>query len=275
MVLDGKIIDISKPVVMGILNLTPDSFFDGGKLCSKDDIRLKIVSMADEGASIIDVGGYSSGAGADDICDEEEIDRIMPAIEIIRNVLPEMPVSVDTFRSSVVKAVVSHFGGIIVNDISGGEIDEKMIETVAMLKLPYICMHMRGTPQTMQQFTRYEDIVNEIIEKFSFKIRRFRTAGIHDIICDPGFGFSKTIEQNFELLNKLEYFKLLDVPILAGLSRKSMIWKTLDITPQEALNGTTALNMIALEKGATILRVHDIAPAIETIRLFHKLHNLR
>lgn len=271
MLLNGSLIDLSKPIVMGILNITPDSFFDGGKYNSQELISKRALQIKTEGASIIDIGAYSSRPGAQDVSLNDEIERLLPALETVRSVLPDFSISVDTFRSKVVEAVVRNFGGIIVNDISGGELDKEMPHLVGHYKLPYICMHMRGTPQTMQNDTHYENVINEIIDYFSFKIRTFHQAGINDVVIDPGFGFSKTIEQNFELLSKLEYLRFLDAPVLAGLSRKSMIWKTLGIEPSQALNGTTALNMVALQKGAKILRVHDVCEAIQTIRLFNEL----
>ena len=271
MLINGSLIDLSKPVVMGILNVTPDSFFDGGQYSTTEQITQRALQIKNEGAAIIDIGAYSSRPGASDISVKEEIERLLPALEVVRKVLPDFPISIDTFRSKVVEAVFNHFGGIIVNDISGGELDKEMPHVVGHHKLPYICMHMRGTPQTMQNDTHYENVINEIIDYFSFKIRAFHKAGINDVIIDPGFGFSKTIAQNFELLSKLEYFRLLDVPVLAGLSRKSMIWKTLGIEPSQALNGTTALNMLALQKGAKILRVHDVCEAMQTIRLWNEL----
>jgi len=271
MLLNGSLIDLSKPVVMGILNVTPDSFFDGGQYSTSEQITQRALQIKNEGAAIIDIGAYSSRPGARDISAKEEIERLIPALETVRNVLPDFPISIDTFRSKVVEAVFKHLGGIIVNDISGGELDKEMIHVVGHHKLPYICMHMRGTPQTMQNDTHYENLINEIIDYFSFKIRTFHQAGINDVIIDPGFGFSKTIAQNFELLHKLEYLRFLDTPVLVGLSRKSMIWKTLGIEPSEALNGTTALNMVALQKAAKILRVHDVCEAVQTIRLFNEL----
>jgi len=272
MILNASVIDLSKPIVMGILNVTPDSFHDGGKYISKETILERALQIKNEGATIIDIGAYSSRPGAIDISVEEELERLLPAIEIIKKNIPNYPISVDTFRSKVVKTLVSNFGDLIVNDISAGELDNEMPNIVGELQLPYICMHMRGTPQTMQNFTEYQDLVSDVLQYFAVKVKAFRKAGIKDIICDPGFGFSKTIDQNFELLCKLDTLKLLEVPILAGLSRKSMIWKTLEIKPSEALNGTTALNMVALQKGAKILRVHDVKEAVETIALFEKLN---
>jgi dihydropteroate synthase len=271
MLLNGSVIDLSKPLVMGILNVTPDSFHDGGRYVSNETIAERALQICNEGAAIIDIGAYSSRPGAIDISVDEELERLLPAIEIIKKNLPNFPISVDTFRSKVVKSVVQNFGSVIVNDISAGELDTEMPNVVGDLQLPYICMHMRGTPQTMQQNTEYQDLVSDILQYFAVKIKAFRKAGINDIICDPGFGFSKTVDQNFELLAKLDTLQLLEVPVLAGLSRKSMIWKTLEIQPSQALNGTTALNMVALQKGASILRVHDVKEAVETVSLYSKL----
>ena len=270
MLLNGSLIDMSKPLVMGILNVTPDSFHDGGHYQTIDSIVSRAKQMVLEGASIIDVGAYSTRPGADEVSVDEELKRLLPALEAIKKVIPFFPISIDSFRSQVLQSVLSHFGPVIVNDISGGELDNAILHVVADNHLPYICMHMRGTPQTMQDNCEYKHLINDIIDYFSFKIRAFRQAGITDIICDPGFGFSKSIDQNFELLSKLEYLKLLDVPIMVGVSRKSMIWKTLQIEPSQALNGTTALHMIALQKGATILRVHDVKEAVEAITLYQK-----
>jgi dihydropteroate synthase len=271
MLLNGSLIDMSKPMVMGILNVTPDSFHDGGNYQMLDSIASRAKQMVFEGASIIDVGAYSTRPGAEIVTVDEELQRLLPALEVLKTVLPNFPISIDSFRSKVLQSVLSHFGPVIVNDISGGELDPDLLHLVADNRLPYICMHMRGTPQTMQEHCEYKHLINDIIDYFSFKIRAFRQVGITDIICDPGFGFSKTIDQNFELLAKLEYLKLLDVPIMVGVSRKSMIWKTLQIEPSQALNGTTALHIIALQKGATILRVHDVKEAVEAITLFEKV----
>jgi len=274
MLLNDSVLDLSKPIVMGILNVTPDSFHDGGKYISNKAIAERALQIKNEGAAIIDIGAYSSRPGAIDISVDEELKRLLPAIDIIKKNIPYFSISVDTFRSKVVKTLVQNYGDIIVNDISAGELDTEMPNVVGDLQLPYICMHMRGTPQTMQQNTEYQDLVSEVLEYFAVKIKAFRKAGIQDIICDPGFGFSKTVDQNFELLTKLDTLQLLEVPILAGLSRKSMIWKTLEIQPSQALNGTTALNMVALQKGANMLRVHDVKEAVETIVLFEKLNSI-
>ncbi|MEX0995916.1 MAG: dihydropteroate synthase [Flavobacteriaceae bacterium] len=266
----GTLIDLSTPKVMGILNVTPDSFYDGGKL--KDDKALlgQAEKMLSEGATFLDVGGYSSRPGATDIPESEELQRVLPAIELILKNFPEALISVDSFRSEVALQSVE-VGAALVNDISAGLLDEQMIPTVAKLQVPYVMMHMRGTPQTMKNLTDYEDVTLEVLRYFSERIATARQAGINDVIADPGFGFAKTIDQNFELLKRLELFKNLGVPVLAGLSRKSMIYKTLNTSPQEALNGTTALNSIALLKGASILRVHDVKEAVECVELVSRL----
>ncbi len=265
--------DLSTPRVMGILNITPDSFYDGGKFSASDSILDHVKKMLDDGADFIDVGGYSSRPGATDIPSEEELARVVPTIKLIKEKFPQAILSIDTFRSEVARKSIEA-GASIINDISGGELDPTMFETVAALKVPYILMHKRGTPQTMSKLTQYDDLIKDITSYFQKKIQQLRTLGITDIIIDPGFGFAKTMEQNFELLRHLDYFKIIGVPILAGLSRKSMIWKTLEIDSKEALNGTTALNSIALSNGASILRVHDVNEAIECIRLVKKLYPL-
>lgn len=266
----GTLIDLSAPKVMGILNITPDSFYDGGKL--KDDSSLlgQAETMLKEGAIFLDVGGYSSRPGASDVPVSEEMHRVLPAVELILKEFPEALISVDTFRSEVAQKSVEA-GVALVNDISAGLLDEAMIPTVAKLQVPYVMMHMRGTPQTMKTLTDYKNVLTEVLSYFSERIATARALGINDLIADPGFGFAKTIDQNFELLSQLELFKNLNIPLLAGLSRKSMIYKTLNTTPKEALNGTTALNTIALMKGANILRVHDVKEAVECVELVNKL----
>ncbi len=266
----GKLIDLSTPKVMGILNCTPNSFYDGGKFKSDSEFLSQTEKMLHEGASFIDVGAYSSKPNAEFVSEEEEISRIVPVINSILKKFPETIISVDTFRSQVAKNCIEN-GVAIINDISAGNLDENMMETVAQLRVPYIMMHMRGNPQTMQSLTNYENIVKEMLLYFSEKIAKARSLGINDLIVDPGFGFAKTLDQNFEVLQKLELFQMLDLPILAGVSRKSMIYKTLDTTSEKALNGTTVLNTIALTKGAKILRVHDVKEAVESVTLFEKL----
>lgn len=266
----GKLIDLSTPKIMGILNVTPDSFYDGGVYKEESKIVNRVKIMLEEGATFIDVGAYSSKPNADEVSVDEELNRILPIIDVLLKHFPDIVISVDTFRAEVAKQCIDK-GAALVNDISAGLLDEKMLETVASLNVPYIMMHMRGTPKTMQQQTNYNDILKDILFYFSERITKARALGIKDIILDPGFGFAKTTEQNFELLNILEGFKITNLPFLAGLSRKSMIYKTLQTSPTEALNGTTALNMIALQKGAAILRVHDVKEAMECVTLFNKL----
>ena len=266
----GKLIDLSESKVMGILNITPDSFFDGGKFIEETQILRQIEKMLNEGATFIDIGGCSSRPGAKDISEEEEKSRVLPAIEAALKNFPHCIISVDTFRSSIAKLAVEAGAGLI-NDISGGSLDKKMPEVVASLHVPYILMHMQGTPRTMATMTNYENLLKEMIDYFSQRIHTFQSLGVKDIIIDPGFGFAKTIEQNFEVLRKLDYLKILEKPMLVGLSRKSTIWKTLSIKPEEALNGTTALNTVALLKGASILRVHDVKEAMEVVKLLKGL----
>lgn len=269
--MQGRLLDLSQPVVMGILNVTPDSFYDGNLYGRKDQIQEQAGKMLQEGAAIIDIGGYSSRSGALHIAEEEEISRVMPAIEAVLERYPDAILSVDTFRSGVARAAVQA-GVSMVNDISAGTLDERMAETVASLKVPYLAMHMRGTPQSMQQESHYDDLIGEIIAYFHERLARFQSLGIRDIAIDPGFGFAKTIHQNYELLKNLQELQLLGRPVVAGLSRKSMIWKTLGVTAAQALNGTTALHMVALGKGANILRVHDVLQACDCIRLWQHLH---
>ncbi|WP_438965645.1 dihydropteroate synthase [Flavobacterium sp.] len=255
---------------MGILNLTPNSFYDGGKY--KDELQIvnQVEKMLHDGAAFIDVGAYSSKPNAEFVSEEEELNRLLPIIDLLLMKFPSILLSVDTFRSQVAKKAVEN-GVAIVNDISAGMLDEKMIEMVAKLQVPYIMMHMKGNPQTMQSLANYEDVVKEMIFYFSERIQVARSFGMNDIIIDPGFGFAKTLEQNYEVLQKLELFSMLELPLLAGVSRKSMIYKTLENSPEEALNGTTVLNTIALQKGAKILRVHDVKEAVECVTLLNKL----
>lgn len=266
----GNLIDLSSPKVMGILNITPDSFYDGGKNDSDQVIIDKVQKMLSDGATFIDIGAYSSKPNAAFVSEEEELRRIIPIIEMLVKIFPEILISVDTFRSEVAKASIEAGAGII-NDIAAGNLDDKMMETVAKYNVPYIMMHMKGDPKTMQSLTNYEDIIKEILFYFSEKVNEARSLGINDIIIDPGFGFAKTLEQNFEVMNKLELFQILDLPLLSGISRKSMIYKTLGTTPQESLNGTTFLNTVSLMKGAKILRVHDVKEAVECVALFEAI----
>ena len=262
----GKLIDLSKARVMGILNLTPDSFYAGSRISSTDQALQTTEQMLADGATFIDIGSYSSRPGAQDISAGEEAQRLIPVVKALSKEFPSAIISVDTFRAEIAKAAINE-GAHIINDISGGELDPQMFKTVADLNVPYILMHMKGSPQTMKDLTHYEDILKEVLNYLSVRIQRLNDSGLKDVIIDPGFGFAKTIEQNFELLNQLELFKITGLPVLAGLSRKSMIWKTLDIKSEHALNGTTVLNTIALTKGANILRVHDVREAVEAVRL--------
>ena len=263
----GQLVDISQPKVMGVLNVTLDSFYDGGSYKDESDILNQVATMLTEGATFIDVGGYSSRPGADFVSEEEELKRVVPVIELILKEFPKTYISIDTFRSKVAKQTIET-GAALINDISAGKLDEKMIETIGKFGVPYIMMHMRGNPKNMQSQTDYKDLVKDIVSYFGERIAQAHKAKINDIIIDPGFGFAKTLKQNFELLNKMELLKITDKPILSGISRKSMIYKTLNTSASEALNGTTALNMMALENGASILRVHDVKEAMECIQLY-------
>lgn len=267
----GQLIDLSIPKVMGILNITPNSFFDGGKYKNEDEIILQVDKMLSDGATFIDIGAYSSKPSAEFVSEQEEIDRIIPAIELILKHFPKILLSIDTFRAEVAKISIEN-GAAIINDIAAGELDGKMFDIIAQYNVPYIMMHMRGNPQTMQSLTHYDDIIKEMLLYFSEKVKKARSLGINDLILDPGFGFAKTIDQNYEVLQKMELFNFLELPVLAGVSRKSMIYKTLNNTPQEALNGTTVLNTIALTKGAKILRVHDVKEAMECVALCNKIN---
>lgn len=269
---NGKLIDLSSPKVMGILNFTPDSFFDGGRYKSDKEILLQTEKMLSEGADFIDVGTYSSRPNAVFVSEDEEVNRMKSVMEILSKEFADAIYSIDTFRSEVAKAALDN-GAAIINDISAGSLDDKMMDIVAKYQVPYIMMHMRGTPQTKQTLTHYDNLVKEILFYFSEKIAQARSKGINDLIIDVGFSFAKTIEQNFELMSKLELFQELGLPNLVGISRKTMIHKTLNIEPQNALNGTTVLNTIALQKGANILRVHDVLEAKQTIKIVEKLRN--
>jgi dihydropteroate synthase len=257
---------------MGILNVTPNSFFDGGRYNNDSEILSQVEKMLLNGATFIDIGAYSSKPSAEFVSEEEELQRIVPFVNLIMEHFPDTLISIDTFRSEVAKACIEN-GAAIINDISAGNLDAKMLETIAKYNVPYIMMHMRGTPQTMQTMTNYDNIIKEILFYFSERIAQARTLGINDLIVDPGFGFAKTLEQNYEVLQKMELFQMLELPLLAGVSRKSMIYKTLHSSPEEALNGSTVLNTIALTKGAKILRVHDVREAMECVTLFNKINN--
>jgi dihydropteroate synthase len=268
----GQLIDLSSPKVMGILNVTPNSFFDGGKYKNEKEILSQVEKMVIEGATFIDIGAYSSKPNAEFVSEEEEISRIVPVINLILKHFPETILSIDTFRSEVAKASLEN-GAAIINDISAGHLDDKMLEVIGKYNVPYIMMHMRGTPQTMQTLTVYDDIVKEMMFYFSERIAKARSFGINDLIIDPGFGFAKKLDQNYEVFQKMELFSMLDLPLLVGISRKSMIYKTLNTSIEEALNGTTILNTLALTKGAKILRVHDVKEAMECVTLFNKINS--
>lgn len=266
----GNLLDLSTPKVMGILNITPDSFFDGGKYKTDADFLKQTEKMLTEGAAIIDVGAYSSRPNAVFVSEAEEIERLTPIVALLVKQFPDIILSIDTFRAEVAKAAIEN-GAAIINDIAAGLLDDNMLNVIAETKVPYIMMHMRGTPQTKATLTHYDDIVKEMIFYFSERIAAARNLGINDIIIDPGFGFAKTLEQNYEVLQKLELFQMLEVPLLSAVSRKSMIYKLLETSPQEALNGTTFLNTVSLMKGAKILRVHDVKEAVECVTLFEAL----
>lgn len=268
----GELREYRRPVVAGIINVTPDSFYRGSRTESADDIRLRAETLLTAGAEWLDIGGYSTRPGADTVEEEEEYRRLAGALEILRRDFPDVVLSVDTFRSAVARRCVEDWNVEIINDIGGGTLDNEMWATVASLKCAYILMHTRGTPSDMQNHTDYDNVTADVISELAFLLQGARAAGIADVIIDPGFGFAKTTEQNFRLLADLREFRLLGCPILAGLSRKSMIWRTLDCTPDESLNGTTALNMVALMNGASILRVHDAREAAECVKLFAALN---
>jgi len=268
----GKLITFEVPKVMGILNVTPNSFFDGGLHNSLEKIEQQTERMLLEGADIIDIGAYSTQPNAPFVSEEEELQRIMPVVKHLVDKFPDIILSVDTFRSEVAKQTLD-LGAAMINDVSAGNLDDKMMQVVGNFKAPYIMMHMKGTPQNMQQFTDYEDVMHEMIYYFSDKMAQAQQHGIVDVIVDPGFGFSKTLDQNYEVLNKLDLLQHLNVPILSALSRKSMIYKFFETTPQEALNGTTVLNTVSLIKGANLLRVHDVKEAVECVKLYTKTYN--
>lgn len=264
----GQLIDLTLPKVMGILNVTPDSFFDGGSYTNENAILTQVEKMINDGATFIDIGAYSSKPNAEFVTEEVELQRIIPVVKLILEHFPDVLISIDTFRSTVAAACLEH-GAALINDISAGVQDPRMFEVVAKHHVPYIMMHMRGNSQTMQEQTHYKDVVKEIVYYFSERVAVARTFGINDIIVDPGFGFAKSTVQNYEVMQKLEVFNMLDLPVLVGVSRKSMIYKTLNTSSKEALNGTTFLNTIALTKGASILRVHDVKEAVECVKLFN------
>lgn len=267
----GKLMDLSEPQVMGILNITPDSFYSESRKNTEEEIAGRVNAILAEGGSIIDVGAYSSRPGADNISAEEEKDRLRGALQILRRTAPEAVVSVDTFRADVARMCVEEYGVQIINDISGGQLDPQMFETVAALGVPYVLMHMKGNPQTMQQEPHYEDLLTEMLQYFGSKVQQLHELGVKDIILDPGFGFAKTMDHNYELMNRLQDLSVLELPLLVGVSRKSMIYKLLDGTPEGALNGTSVLNTLALLKGASILRVHDVKAAVEVVQIVKKM----
>jgi dihydropteroate synthase len=265
----GKIVSLASPLVMGILNITPDSFYDGGRYTAAGAVLARAETMLQEGADILDIGGYSSRPGATDISVDEERRRVLPAIKAVKEAFPDCVISIDTFRAAIAAEAVNE-GADIINDIAGGELDADMFATAGRLQVPYILMHMRGTPQTMTQLTQYDDILLELVSYFEKKTAALYAQGVKDIVLDPGFGFAKTIDHNYELLRRLEELKVLGLPVLAGLSRKSMTFKTLEVPASEALAGTIVLNTIALLHGANLLRVHDVKEAAQTIKLFKR-----
>ncbi len=269
----GNLFSLDRPVVMGILNITPDSFYAGSRKQTEAEIIARIETILEEGGDMIDIGGYSSRPDAAEVSEQEEKERLKMALKLLQRDYPDVIVSVDTFRASVARFAVEEYGAAIINDISGGQLDENMFSTVASLKVPYILMHMRGTPQTMQQYTDYEHLTADILKYFAEKLETLYQMGVNDVIVDPGFGFSKTLEQNYELMNHLSDFRIFGLPLLVGISRKSMIYKLLDGTPMESLNGTTVLNTYALLNGAHILRVHDVRAAVEAVKIVSQINN--
>lgn len=270
----GELMDLSQPRVMGILNVTPDSFYADSRQQTDQDIARRVHQIVDEGGTFIDMGAYSSRPDAEDVSQEEEMRRLRKGLEIVGRECPEALVSVDTFRADVARMCVEEYGAALINDISAGDLDPNMFSTITRLKVPYILMHMQGTPQNMQHNPHYDNPVKEIIRYFAEKIEKLRAEGMKDLIIDPGFGFGKTLQHNYAILNKLEELQIFQLPVLVGISRKSMIYKLLDETPEEALNGTTAAHAIALMKGAKILRVHDVKAAVETVHIFNALKDL-
>ena len=270
---NGSLLDLSQPRVMGILNVTPDSFYAGSRTQTEAEIVRRVKQIVSEGAAIIDIGAYSSRSNADNVSAREEMERLRMGLKILFEIQPDAVVSVDTFRADVARMCVEEYGVAIINDIAAGEMDANMFHTVAALNVPYIMMHMQGTPQSMQQHPHYDNLLKEVFLYFARKVQQLRDLGVKDIILDPGFGFGKTMEHNYELLSHLEEFRFFELPLLVGVSRKSMIYRLLDITPQEALNGTTVLDTICLLKGADILRVHDVKEAVETVRIVQAMRN--
>ncbi|MCD4833950.1 MAG: dihydropteroate synthase [Bacteroidales bacterium] len=271
----GELFDLSQPKIMGILNIAPDSFYDGGKYASKEIFLERVNVMINDGCDILDIGAYSSRPGAENITSDEELQRLLPVLEIVRTEFPDIIISVDTFRSEIAKKVVADFNVNIINDISAGNMDDKMFETIAGLNVPYILMHMQGNPQNMQDNPQYNNVIQELLNYFSEKVEKLKLLGINDLIIDPGFGFGKTVDHNYQILKYLDDLKIFELPILVGLSRKSMINKILDISSEEALNGTAVLNTLALINGANILRVHDVKEAKESIKLTNTFLNAK
>ena len=267
----GKLMNLGEPQVMGILNVTPDSFYSASRKNTDQEIAGRVQTILAEGGSMIDIGAYSSRPGADDVSAEEEMNRLRGGLKILRDIAPDAVVSVDTFRADVAKMCVEEYGVQIINDISGGELDERMFSTVAELGVPYILMHMKGDPQTMQNGPHYDDLLAEMLRYFGTKVQQLHELGVKDIILDPGFGFAKTLEHNYELMNRMQDLRVLELPMLVGISRKSMIYRLLGTSPEEALNGTSVLNTLALLKGASILRVHDVKEAVEVVRIVKKM----
>ena len=267
----NETIDFTLPVVMGVINVTPDSFYDGGKMQDEKVLLSSVEKMVTDGVSILDIGAVSTRPGAQMISTKIELDRLLPAVHAVHNHFPNIPISVDTFRSWVAVRVIDEIGPIIVNDISGGTLDSKMFETIGKLNIPYILSHIQGTPQIMQKNPQYDDVVKDISNYFSESVKRLTKLGVNSIILDPGFGFGKNLSHNYELLNRLDSFKVFQLPVMVGLSRKSMIWKALETNPEAALNGTTVVNTMALLGGADILRVHDVKEAVEAIKIFSEI----
>ncbi len=270
--LNGTIMNLSTPRVMGIINATPDSFYDGSRVPEPGQAVEKAREMIDQGADILDVGAVSSRPGSEEISEKEELERLSPVLEAVRNAFPEIPVSVDTWRSGVARSVRESFGIHMINDISAGSFDPDMFTTMAKLGIPYIMMHMQGTPKTMQEDPAYKNVVDDVLQFFAERVYKLRKFGLNDIIIDPGFGFGKTQEQNYKLLGEFDSFRMFELPLMAGISRKSMIYKLLESEPEHALNGTTAAHMAVLLKGANLLRVHDVAAAKETVKIFQQIY---
>ena len=269
--IDGELLSLSEPQVMGILNVTPDSFYADSRKGTEAEVADRVTQILEEGGSMIDIGAYSSRPGADEVSPEEEMKRLALGLKTIRRIASQAIVSVDTFRADIARMCVEEYGVQIINDISGGEMDQKMFQTVAELNVPYILTHMKGTPQTMQEYATYDHLMAEMLQYFGGKVQELHGMGVKDIILDPGFGFAKTLDQNYELMNHLQDLKVLGLPLLVGVSRKSMIYRLLDSTAEESLNGTTVLNTLSLMKGANILRVHDVKACVETITIIKKM----